>query len=377
MSVRHYGQKNDTKDTNQKIQGTGNQTKKESSGTMPRQGRKRKKTRTHVLLDGERRSGGSSTSTSVKPSSSSSTTKIPQSIVMRRGSTSPEVISLVDDLRRLMLPYTALHFQEDPNNRKLTLSQYAKHLALPMGVSHILSFSQSKSSSDNNKMDHHSAAGSPSATATLNSDRLNLRLARLPEGPTLSFRVHRFSLSKDIKKLQRRPMSDGNQSLHNHPPIVVTNNFGGQQQSTSKSTSSSTMDNNNNNNINNNNVPPHIKLLRITFQNLFPAINVATVKLTDCRRVVLFNLVEESIVPPHEINQYSHEATSRDNHQNPRNTRTMIEIRHYAIRATPTGVNRKVRRIVQASKILPNLSKVADIADYIEGNALVSDAIRK
>ena len=47
-----------------------------------------------------------------------------------------------------------------------------------------------------------------------------------------------------------------------------------------------------------------------------------------------------------------------------------IEVRHYAIKATPVGVNRKVRRLIQAK--LPNLNKVQDIADYIEGTARAS-----
>jgi ribosome biogenesis protein SSF1/2 len=93
--------------------------------------------------------------------------------------------------------------------------------------------------------------------------------------------------------------------------------------------------------------------MRITFQNLFPAINVSQVKLKDCRRVVLFNLIPGADGP---------DGTKP----------STIEIRQYAIKATPTGVNRRVRRLVQAK--LPNLHKVNDIADYLAGNAVVSDA---
>jgi ribosome biogenesis protein SSF1/2 len=206
-----------------------------------------------------------------------------------------------------MLPHTALRFQEDPRNRKLTLSQYAKNLALPMGITHILSFSQ-------------------------NEERLNLRLARLPEGPTLSFRVHRFSLSRHVKGLQKRPVS-WTSSLRDHPPVVVTNNFGDAS------------------------VAPHIKLMRITFQNLFPQINVSTVQLNECRRVVLFNLVEEEVV------EEGREGTMK--------TIQMVQMRHYAVKATPVGVHRRVRRVVQAK--VPNLHRCRDIADYLAGE-IVSDA---
>ena len=269
---------------------------------MPKRGRRRKKTRTHVATTDDDKAPKAALMEQEE-------LKVPKSLVIRRGKTETEVGELVEDLRKLMLPYTALHFQEDPKNRKLTLGQYATYLALPMGITHLMAFSQ-------------------------NQERLNMRLARTPEGPTLSFRVHQFSLNKHIKALQRRPVSDGSKSLHTNPPIVVTNNFG---DASAPGTAGAA---------------PHIKLLRITFQNLFPAINVATVKLADCRRVVLFNLIPQ----PEGENE----------------GKAVVDIRHYAIKATPVGINRKVRRLVQAK--LPNLHRVQDIADYLEGNAVVSDA---
>lgn len=264
---------------------------------MPKRGRRRKKSRTHVPPEKQENAASAL--------ESSEESKLPKSLVIRRGKTAQEVVDLVDDLRQLMLPYTALHFHEDPKNRKLTLQQYSKNLALPMGITHILAFTQ-------------------------NQEKLNLRLARTPEGPTLHFRVNQFSLAKHIKGLQKRPVSQTD-SLRSNPPVVVTNNFGGQD------------------------AEPHVKLLRITFQNMFPAINVATVKLAECRRVVLFNLVEEEY-------DDDEEQTKKQ----------IVEMRHYAIKATPVGVHRRVRRLVQAK--IPNLNKVGDIADYIEGNAIASDA---
>jgi ribosome biogenesis protein SSF1/2 len=259
---------------------------------MPKKGGKRKKTRTHV--------DPNETSNAQGALKSKEAEKVPKSLILRRGKTAQEVAELVDDLRHLMLPFTALHFQEDSNNRKMTLTQYATSLALPMGVSHILAFSQT-------------------------NERLNLRLARTPEGPTLSFRVHRFSLNRHLKALQKRPISFS-PALQANPPIVVTNNFGSTD------------------------APPHVKLMRVTFQNMFPATNVATVKLADCRRVVLFNYMEPTDAQP---------AT--------------VQMRHYAIRATPVGANKRVRGLARKKK-LPNLGRCNDVADYIQGNALVSDA---
>jgi ribosome biogenesis protein SSF1/2 len=155
-----------------------------------------------------------------------------------------------------------------------------------------------------------------------NQERLVLRIAKAPQGPTLTFRVHQFSLTKHVQNLQRRPVATN--TLTSDPPIVVTNNFGDST------------------------APPQIKLMRITFQNMFPAINVATVKLKECRRVVLFHLIED-------------EDGQR------------VEVRHYAIKATPVGIDRKVRRLIQTK--IPNLNKVQDIADYISGTAQASTNI--
>jgi ribosome biogenesis protein SSF1/2 len=269
---------------------------------MPKRGRSRKKNRTHVAAD---EGGGGGASSALDGGSGDN--KIPKSLVMRRGKTALEIGELVQDMRRIMQPYTALNFA-DSTDTKTTLQQYATSLALPMGISHIMQFSQKE-------------------------DRCNLRLARMPEGPTLTFRVQRFSLTRHIQQLQKRPIAFTG-SLTTKPPITVTNNFGDHT------------------------AAPHIKLLRITFQNLFPQVNVSTVKLKDCRRVVLFNLIESTdVVDPDESSTTATPGTRRQ----------LVEMRHYAIKATPVGVDRKVRRLVQAK--LPNLHNVNDIADYLTGQS--------
>lgn len=57
-------------------------------------------------------------------------------------------------------------------------------MAGPLGVTHLLLFSRSP-------------AGYTS-----------LRIAKFPRGPTLHFRVAKYSLCKDIQKVQRRPKND-------------------------------------------------------------------------------------------------------------------------------------------------------------------------
>ena len=265
---------------------------------MPKRGRKRKKTRTHVVETDDRIRGALHSNDELK---------IPRSLVIRRGKTEHELIELVADLRKLMRPYTAVNFKEDAKNRKVTLAHYANSLTTSMGVTHILALSQ-------------------------NSSKITLRLGRTPSGPTLAFRVKRFTLGGQIRAVQRRPY-DSTRAFES-PPIVVTNNFGDVT------------------------AAPHVKLMRITFQNMFPAINVSTVKLADCRRVVMFNFIRRDTTGTGEQQSTNDDADLEDEE---------VEIRHYAIRAKPVGVDRKVRRLIEAK--IPNLSKLNDIADYITGDA--------
>mmetsp|Transcript_10110 Transcript_10110/g.20482 ORF Transcript_10110/g.20482 Transcript_10110/m.20482 type:complete len:393 (-) Transcript_10110:18-1196(-) len=249
---------------------------------MPKQGRKRKKTRTHVVED---ENAASALSTSAPPP--------PRSLVVRHGSSAaeePELQDLVADWRNLMSPATALKLKE---RKGAKVRDYAE-LAPVLGVTHLMAFSMNE------------------------GGNVNCKIARAPTGPTLSFKVKRFSLSKQVRAVQKRPIDTSTSSgIYQTAPVVVTNNFGGADEAA------------------------HIKLMRITFQNMFPAVDVGKVRLSDVRRVVLFNLLKDE-----------DEA---------------VEVRHYAVRANPTGVSRSVKRIVQAK--VPNLGRVDDIADYVLGNA--------
>jgi ribosome biogenesis protein SSF1/2 len=267
---------------------------------MPRRGRKRKKTRTHVVETDARITSALHSNDELK---------IPRSLVIRRGKTESELIELVSDMRKFMRPHTAVNFKEDASNRKVKLSHYASSLTGSLGITHILAVSQ-------------------------NASKITLRICRSPSGPTLSFRVKRFTLGRQIRSVQRRPYDSI--KAYDSPPIVVTNNFGDVS------------------------APPHVKLMRITFQNMFPPINVSTVKLGECRRVVLFNFIRRDAASA---------SASGNNDNNNNNTDDddledeEVEVRHYAIRTKPVGVDRKVRRLIEAK--IPNLSNLDYIAGYI------------
>ena len=150
-------------------------------------------------------------------------------------------------------------------------------VASHLGISHILAVSETQSN-------------------------ILLRIARFQNGPTLHFRIPQYSLAKNVRSLQKRPFDST--SAYLTPPLVVLNNFSQAEQS-------------------------HLQLMRITLQHMFPSINVNTVRLNECRRVVLFHYLKES---------------------------SMVEMRHYAIRASPVGISRNIKKIIQAK--IPQLGNL-------------------
>ncbi|KAI3479923.1 hypothetical protein L1887_57910 [Cichorium endivia] len=101
-----------------------------------------------------------------------------------------------------------------------------------------------------------------------------------------------------------------------------------------------------------------IKLLVATFQNLFPPIQVQSMKLSQARRIVLLNY---------------NAATGT------------IDWRHYLISVRPVGVSKSVRRVVEGSRSasrtgtkrgrLPDLSSTQDISDYVLGRTNGSGSV--
>eukprot|EP00940_MAST-03C_sp_MAST-3C-sp2_P001305 g1305.t1 len=233
---------------------------------MPRRGGRRKKTKTHIVPNEH----------AVK--------KVPKSFVVKHGRVGHGVASLVKDMRKVMMPHTALRLREKRTTR---IKDFLK-IARPLSVSHMMLFSQSASGNS------------------------HVNIGCLPQGPTLTFQVVKYSLAAAVRILQKAPVSTA--SIFHTPPLVILNNFDTES--------------------------PHYKLVSSTFQNMFPAINVATVKLNTCKRVILYNYDKDT---------------------------DQIEFRHYAITANPAGLTRSVRRLVQAK--IPNLAGAEDVADLVLGNA--------
>ncbi|ENH74987.1 Brix domain-containing protein C1B9.03c [Fusarium oxysporum f. sp. cubense race 1] len=154
--------------------------------------------------------------------------KDPKSMVIRigAGEVGSSVSQLAADVRKVMEPGTAARLKERRGNR---LKDYAS-MCGPLGVTHLMLFSRSE------------------------SGNTNLRMALTPRGPTMNFRVEKYSLCKDVQRAQKHPKGGGKEFIT--PPLLVMNNFT-RPDSNSKSK-----------------VPKHLESLATTvFQSLFPPIN--------------------------------------------------------------------------------------------------------
>mmetsp|Transcript_8071 Transcript_8071/g.23132 ORF Transcript_8071/g.23132 Transcript_8071/m.23132 type:complete len:443 (+) Transcript_8071:168-1496(+) len=212
----------------------------------------------------------------------------PKSFVFRRGRNSMILFDLERDLRKVMMPHTALNLKESKTN---SLKDFV-NVAGPLGVSHFLILTASENAS-------------------------YLRIAKSPRGPTLTMRIHNYSLMRDVLGAKQHPHCPPD--MFHHPPLVVMNNFGQAEE---------------------------MKLASTMFQHLFPPINVTKVKLKTCQRVVLLDHDSET---------------------------GQISFRHFHISAQPSGVSKGIRNLVQR-KAIPDMSNLADVSEFVAKSGYGSES---
>lgn len=188
-------------------------------------------------------------------------------------------------------------------------------MAGPLGVSHLLLFSRST------------------------TGNTNLRIALTPRGPTLHFRVERYSLAKDVQKAQKHPKSSRKEYLT--PPLLVMNNFISPASTDGAEPA----------------LPKHLETLTTTiFQSLFPPISPQNTPLSSIRRIMLLN---------RELSKPSSDADAGS---------YTINLRHYAITTKRTGLSKGLRKLNAADKLrgerknkggFLNLGRLDDVADYL------------
>uniref|UniRef100_A0A8C8I6V6 Brix domain-containing protein n=1 Tax=Oncorhynchus tshawytscha TaxID=74940 RepID=A0A8C8I6V6_ONCTS len=133
--------------------------------------------------------------------------------VFHRGQVGKNVGQLVENMRRVVEPFTA----ESLKVRKKNVLKNFVAVAGPLGVTHFMIFTKTPSS-------------------------VNMMLARLPKGPMLHFRVTKVNV---VSSLKRHRMHE---QQFTHHLLLVLNNFGSEGM--------------------------HVKLMATMFQNMFPSINV-------------------------------------------------------------------------------------------------------
>ncbi|XP_053667768.1 protein Peter pan [Anopheles marshallii] len=212
----------------------------------------------------------------------------PHTFVIRRGERCASIARLSRDFRRMMEPFTAANLRE----RRINKVKDFVHLSGFFHVSHMCVFS-------------------------LSSQTLSLKIIRMPKGPTLTFKLHQYTLAKDVISNTRKQFVD--EECFKTPPLVILNSFSGEGK--------------------------HLKLMASTFQNMFPPINLSKIKLSTLKRCVLL----------------SYNPVSK-----------LIDLRHYSITVVPVNLNRGVKKLV--TRNIPNLGRFEDIADFVEKGHLLSES---
>jgi ribosome biogenesis protein SSF1/2 len=173
--------------------------------------------------------------------------KIPRSMVLKMGDNKRQVgnslAQLVRDFRQIMQPHTAARLKERKSNK---LKDFVV-MAGPLGVSHLMIFSQS-----------------------LNGNT-SLRIAKSPRGPTLHFQVRNYSLCKDVTRFSKTPRTATAQECDT-PPLLVMNGFSSEKSSDKDA------------------------LMTSMLQNMFPPISVQTTKVGTIRRVMMINKDDEGFI---------------------------------------------------------------------------------
>ncbi|XP_067122245.1 suppressor of SWI4 1 homolog [Centruroides vittatus] len=214
----------------------------------------------------------------------------PHTFVIYRGKLGKYTAELLRDFRKVMEPFTASNLKVQKRN---VIKDFVSVAGL-LHVTHLVVFTKTEIS-------------------------INLRIARLPRGPTLTFRVLNYTLARDVISSLRRQVTYASQFMSH--PLLVLNNLSGEGM--------------------------HLKLIASMFQNMFPSININNVNLNGIRRCVLLNYDAES---------------------------DTFDFRHYTIKVIPCGVSKPIKKIIQNK--VPNLSQFEDISEFItkSGNLSESEA---
>lgn len=225
-------------------------------------------------------------------------------MILKRGRVGPYLRKLIKELRVTMYPYTAINLKESKIN---TIRDYLSIVDV-YGLSHMMMLT--------------------------NTDKNSyIRLARMPRGPTITFKIEDYALAADIfdfntnkienertkSRISPKPLTKS----FNHVPLVIMNGFNSPQ-------------------ITSEYAEP-LKVAGMMFQSFFPPLNLNEVQLKKCKRLVLFNLIFEETEEGNAI--------------------PIVEFRHYDIDIEKHSMKKTISNIINNKKT--DLSKFNNISEYI------------
>jgi len=161
-------------------------------------------------------------------------------------------------------------------------------IAAPLGLTHILLLSSTEA-------------------------RISLKIGKLPQGPTLTFNILKYTLNSDLRKKQKSSAPITGVAC-NSSPCVVLHHFQVEDKK-------------------------HLDLAKVTLQALFPTINIRTAKASAINRVVLF--------------QYNKDTDT-------------IEFRHYLINTNQLNISKSIKETLKGH--VRGINEYKDIADYVLSN---------
>jgi ribosome biogenesis protein SSF1/2 len=162
-------------------------------------------------------------------------------MVINRGQVETDIKHLIQDVRKVMEPFTAKSLKVTKKN---SLKDFIS-IAGPLHVTHLLIFTQTDLS------DH-------------------MKIVRLPRGPTIHFKLEEYSLCNDVMAIMKKKITHKKQYMQQ--PLLILNGF-----NTALSHQQNPADGATASNAANNATDIHHKLLATTLQNMFPCINVTKV----------------------------------------------------------------------------------------------------
>ena len=199
---------------------------------------------------------------------------------------------LVNEMRIVMYPYTAINLKETSSNK---IKDFLTLVDI-YGLSHMMMFTNTEKQS-------------------------YLRLAKMPKGPTITFKIKDYCLSSDIftnsKTTSQIPLTKN----FDHVPLIIMNGFNSVDIPEEYDTA--------------------LKTTSLMFQSFFPPLNLTEIQMKKCKRVVLVNL-----------------NVSKDNEPE-------LLFRHYDIDIEKHSQKKTIANLINATNINKNLAKFDNIADYV------------